>query len=450
MALTRNLGKDVSCSQTGRFFRESAVDTGVGEVCVSLMSGAAKVIPVRASKVPTTYPRSRPSKIVHLTSVHPVFDVRIFHKECRSLARAGYDVILIAVHGRDETFDGVRVKAIPRPTGRLSRMLFTTMQVLRQAIREDADLYHFHDPELIPVGLILRLRGKTVLYDAHEDVSAGVAFKHYIPRLVRRPLAWFVDLIENVSSRCFSARVAATEPISRRFAFRHGRTVVINNYPLSQNDRLVVSKQWAERGLSVAYVGVLSEDRCVNEMVQAMSFLPETMQITLNLAGEFSPPSLAARIASLKGWDRSRFLGTISRTQVAELLSDTRAGLVVFRPEPNNFECAPNKLFEYMQAGIPVIASDFPGFRRVVAEAQCGLLVDPLKPREIAEAIEYLVTHPEEAEQMGGRGREAVSNRFHWAGEERKLLELYQTLLAPRAYMEAPESARGAAVGERK
>ncbi|HUA00192.1 MAG TPA: glycosyltransferase family 4 protein [Candidatus Aquilonibacter sp.] len=388
------------------------------------------------------------AKVVHLTSVHPPFDVRIFHKECRSIARAGYDITLIAPHVRDEIIEGVRLKAIASPSGRLDRMVRGAWRVCREALRQDADLFHFHDPELMPVGLLLRLKGKIVVYDAHEDVLADVAFKHYIPKTLQRPLARLINLFENLSSRCFSARVAATEPIGRRFVFRTGRTVVISNYPSSENESFAPAKPWAERSTSVAYVGVLSADRCIHEIVRAMTLLPKHSPVTLNLAGTFSPARLREQITGRDGWEHVRLHGKIGRPQIAQLLSDVRAGLVVVRPEPNYMECAPNKLFEYMQAGIPVIASDFPGFRRIVNETRCGLLVNPLDPREIADSIAYLVNHPEEAEQMGLRGREAVKARLNWASEERKLLDLYDWLFESRGPVRAQgRRARGSESG---
>jgi glycosyltransferase involved in cell wall biosynthesis len=368
-------------------------------------------------------------KVTHLTTVHPPFDVRIFHKECRSIARAGYDVSLIACHDQDEVRDGVQLKAIPRPSGRLSRMTQSAWAIYREAAGEDSELYHFHDSELIPVGLLMRLRGKKVVYDVHEDVRADMAAKHYIPRLLRRPLTWLVSLIEARAVRYFSAVVPATIPISHRFDSRTYHTVVVSNYPMVDELQPAIQTPWAQRSSSIAYVGILAKDRCASEMVQAMAFLPESLKATLKLAGSFSPQDLRDELAENNGWDRTQFLGILGRVQVAELLGEVRAGLAILRPTPGFLESAPTKIFEYMSAGIPVIASNFPGFRKIVEEAGCGILVDPLDPRSIARAIEYIFHHPEEAEQMGLRGREAVKNRYNWASEERKLLNLYRKLL---------------------
>ncbi len=366
--------------------------------------------------------------VTHLTTVHPPFDARIFYKECKSIARAGYDVTLIASHDRDELREGVRIHALPKIHSRLSRMIWGAWTIYREAIRQDADLYHFHDPELLPVGLLLRMRGKMVVYDVHEDVSADVAAKHYIPRAFRRPVAWTVGTLESLSSRLFSGVVAATTTISRRFAQGQHR-VVVSNYPILQEFQTADPPVWQHRSLAVGYVGVLARDRCLPELIQAMSLLPEGLQATLKLAGNFSPFTLREELAETKGWERTCVMGVLDRAGVAGLLADVRAGLVVLKPTPAYLESAPVKMFEYMAAGIPIIASDFPRFREIVKGAMCGLLVQPDDPAGIAGAIEFILTHPEEAEGMGKRGHDAVVRKYNWASEERKLLHLYRILL---------------------
>lgn len=369
------------------------------------------------------------NKIAHLTSVHSPFDVRIFHKECKSLVRAGYEVTLIACHEKDETREGVRIRAVPKAAGRLSRMIRVVCSVYREAVRLNADLYHFHDPELLPVGLLLRMRGKVVVYDVHEDVSADVARKHYIPRGLRRFSASAVSLLETLAARFFSAVVPATPSISRRFASLRQPRVVVSNYPVLEEFHAAAPVAWTCRSPAIGYVGVLSRDRGIAEITQALSLLSPSFQVTLKLAGTFSPPSFREELAALNGWGQTQFLGTLDRAGVVDLLSEVRAGLVVLQPTPAFLDSVPIKMFEYMCAGIPVIASDFPGFAEIMNEERCGLLVDPHDPRTIAQAIEFVLAHPEEAEEMGRRGREAVMTKYNWAGEERKLIQLYRSLL---------------------
>ncbi|HEX4076395.1 MAG TPA: glycosyltransferase family 4 protein [Candidatus Acidoferrales bacterium] len=370
-------------------------------------------------------------RVAHLTSVHSPFDVRIFHKECKSLVRAGYDVTLIASHDRDEMVDGVRVKAMPRSTGRLARMLFTTRAILRQAIREDADLYHFHDPELIPAALLLRFRKKRVIYDVHENVPADVSAKHYIPQPFRQLVAWIAGWIEIRAARHFSGVVPATSEICRRFEFRSTGVALIRNYP-SICEAPTDPIPWSRRTPSIVYAGLLSEGRCIKEILQAMALLPTTLEATATFAGAFSPPSYASDIAGVAVGHRAKFLGFVDRVGVARLFDEGRVGLCLCRPTLCYLESAPTKIFEYMQAGIPVIASDFPAFRAIVGTARCGVLVNPLDPPAIARVIEYLLTHPAEAEEMGRRGQEAARRTFNWASEEGKLLDLYEDLLDDR------------------
>ena len=249
-------------------------------------------------------------------------------------------------------------------------MIWGAWAVYREAIRQDADLYHFHDPELLLVGLLLRMRGKMVVYDVHEDVSADVAAKHYIPKAFRRPLACTVSAIESLSFRLFSGVVAATTTISQRFSVRDEHQVVVSNYPILQEFQPVAPPAWHHRSIAVAYVGVLSRDRCLPESIQAMSLLPEGLQATLKLAGNFSPSTLREELTGVTGWARTCVMGVLDRAGVAGLLADVRAGLVVLKPTPAYLESAPVKMFEYMAAGVPVIASDFPRFREIVEGAE--------------------------------------------------------------------------------
>lgn len=373
--------------------------------------------------------RTKRAKVVHLTSVHPTLDVRIFYKECTSLAKAGYEVTLVGPHSKDEVVDGIRIKAVPHPRGRVSRVTLTGWQVYREAVRQGADVYHFHDPELIPAGLLLRMRGKKVIYDIHEDLPDDFQEKHYLPKRLRPALAWLVGCLEKVACRRFSALTPATPTIAERLRPLNSNTVVLNNYVVLQEFARPFEITWSKRSFSLAYVGVIAPERGIRQIVQAMQLLPDGLQATLKIAGAFSPPSFKDEVANLPGWERVEALGVLDRAAIVGLLGNVRAGLVILHPEARFLWSKPIKLFEYMFAGIPVIASDFPVCREIVAASGCGLLVDPLSPKAIAEAVEHVLTHPEEAEAMGRRGRTAVERYYNWESEELKLLKLYSGLV---------------------
>jgi len=368
-------------------------------------------------------------RVVHFTSVHTPFDIRIFHKECRSLAAAGYDVSFVVPHIRDEIAADVTIKAIPKSHSRLSRMTKTVWKAFRQAEKLRAEIYHFHDSELIPLALLLRFLGRKVVYDIHEDVPRDILSKDYLPRHLRQPIAWIVERIENFSCRLFSGLVTATPFIAERFGRLNGHTVVIHNYPRLRELAPSTGVAWQQRLRAVTYVGGILPDRGIRELVTAMSLLPQDLDVTLQLAGEFFPAAFKEELSLLPGWSKVEALGLLDRTRIATLLGSVRAGIVAFLPEPNHVYALPHKLFEYMSAGIPVIASDFPLWRKIVHDIGAGLMVDPSDPKSLADAIAFVMTHSDEAEAMGRRGREAVEKYYNWEQEQKKLLHFYSDLI---------------------
>lgn len=372
--------------------------------------------------------------MVHLTSVHGHQDTRIFHKECRSLAEAGHQVALIVPHDRELTVDGVRIIGITRPRGRLSRMTLTLWRVWRAALAEQADAYHFHDPELIGVGLLLKLAGRRVIYDVHEDVPLQILSKRWIPRLLRRPLAFVAAALEWLATACFDGIVAATPAIARKFPPKKCATV--QNFPIlvrTRSPRGAVP--FAERENLIVYAGGISTIRGARQMVEAMALLPPELGARLVLAGAFMPASLEDELRALPGWTAVEYVGYLSQDGVRALLARCRVGLALLHPVPNYVECYSTKSFEYMEAGLPVVASDFPLWREVLAAAGGALLVDPLDPRQIAAAIRHLLTHPADAEQMGRLGQAAVRERYRWDREARRLLGFYAALGSPHDHV---------------
>lgn len=373
-------------------------------------------------------------KVCVVTTVHSASDTRVFHKQVKTLSEAGYEVTLIAQ--RPETpvqrvpVANIRVKELRTPRNRLDRMLRLSVEAFRWAWREQADIYHFHDPELLFVGLLLRVLGKKVIYDVHEDVPLQVLSKPWIPLPLRHMVSWIVRFLEGSLSRFFSAVVTVTPCIAERFAVNGCEVVLVQNYPnLNElQSRFCDAVAEPTRRQSVIYIGGITAIRGIREMVEAIGRLQSSLNITLILAGRFDDARLEEEMRSVPDWERVRFVGWIDRYQVRELLSQAMAGLVLFHPEPNHITAQPNKLFEYMAAGIPVIASDFPLWREMVERHDCGLLVNPLAPGEVAEAIRYFAENPDICKTMGDNGRRAVEQIYNWESEAKKLLALYETL----------------------
>ncbi len=369
-------------------------------------------------------------KVVHLSSTHLADDARIFAKECVSLAQAGYAVSLVVPDNRFVTKDGkpirrqgVDIVAVKRKSGLVGRLLSTTAAVMLAGVKLKADVYHFHDPELIPLSLLLRLMGKRVVYDVHEDLPRDITTREWIPRALRSPIAAAAEAVEWIAGKAMSGVVAATPTIAKRFPGK--RTALVQNFALftefTTGDALPLTERQG-----VAFVGTICADRCAVEMVDAMGRLPPSAHsATLLLAGGIETTPLRERMQASPGWPRVDYRGRLDRAGVQRLLGESRVGLALYYPTQNYLDTQPVKLFEYMAAGIPVITADFPYHRGIIEQHGCGVCIPPQDPDAIAAALAWVFAHPEEAEAMGRRGREAVKNIYNWSHEERALLQLY-------------------------
>ncbi len=368
-----------------------------------------------------------PGRVAHLTSVHSVFDVRIFQKECRSLAKAGYEVVLIAPHHQSETVDGVRIEPVRGNASRRRRMTTTALDVWRKAMETRADLYHFHDPELLPVGVLLKAAGKRVIYDAHENVAKDILNKPWMAASSRQAVSKGTAALEWLSCKTFDAIIAATPAIANLFPAN--KTVLVQNYPRSEEFLTKTSVPFSERRNTVLYLGGIEGLKGAREMVAAMAKVPERLAAKLLLLGNLEGPELASDLARSPGWQHTQHLGFQGRPEVARIASHAKVGLVLFHPAPNYDDSQPNKLFEYMSAGLPVIASNFPHWKELIERIDGGLTVDPLDPAAIARAITWVLENPAKAEAMGKRCQAAVRSTYNWATQEQSLLRIYERIL---------------------
>lgn len=370
----------------------------------------------------------RMAKVVHVTSVHPALDNRILFKECRSLRQAGHEVVLVAPHARDEVVDGVRIRAFPRAAGRLARMTRGVRDALALCAEEAGDLYHFHDPELMPGMMRFARAGRPVIFDMHENVVADIRSKAWIPGVLRAVVARAVALGMRTWLRDMRV-VFAEHAYAGDYPWIDGGVTVLN---LPRLDELLRVGAVRAPGFRVAYVGSITAQRGSLLTLEALRRLRDQgVDVGLDcvgLATEEHEAELRA-FASRHGLRGVVVHGYRTPDRAYDIAARCHAGLAVLDDDENLRQSYPTKLFEYMALGLPVIVSDFPLWRGVVDDAGCGLCIPPSDPDALASAIALLADDPVNAARMGARGRDAASARFRWETEEAKLLALYAELI---------------------
>lgn len=365
-------------------------------------------------------------KVCHLSSVHHRYDTRVLLKECTSLYNHGYEVHLVVADGKGfENYNGIKIHDVGKSKGRLSRFFNTTKAVYEKGLEMDADIYHFHDAELMPSGIKLKKKGKKVIYDSHEDLPRQLMSKHYISFLLRKPLSVIIEWYEDYAVKKFDFIITATPHIQKRFAKLNKTSLDVNNYPLL-SELNTEATDWDGKKNEVCYIGSITQIRGLEEVIDAMEPLEG---IRLNLAGSFSPQSFKESLESRKGWQKTNFLGQINRDEVKRVLRESQAGIVTFLPFGNHTHSQPNKLFEYMAQGIPLVASNFDLWKAIIEKVDCGICIDPNDSKAISDAIQVLLSDKTIAKQMGENGRDAVLTTYNWESEEKKLIQIYKELI---------------------
>ena len=363
-------------------------------------------------------------KVCHMTSAHGQEDTRIFHKECVSLRTLGYDVYLVS-KGKTYNKDGVHIVGVENPgDGRIKRMLFSTKSVYKAALAIDADIYHAHDPELLPILLKLKKQGKKTVFDSHEHTVGAISEKEYIPRWLRPFVQWAYESYQTYVCKKMDAVVTATPNVTAYFKAK-GCNLVIDlcNFPILKSFH---EPNYAAR--TVSFAGGINKQWNHEAVISAIDEIPDCQYL---LCG-FSSEDYLNRLRCLHGWSRVQFCGRVSHENVADILRQSSVGVSLLTPGANtdweNGNLANTKIFEEMMAALPVVCTDFIRWRDFINQWDCGICVNPSNENEIKNAISELINDPEKARRMGLNGRLAVETAFNWATEEKKLEKLYDRL----------------------
>lgn len=375
-------------------------------------------------------------KICHITSAHPRYDTRILLKECISLKEKGYDVHLIVNDQEEnEVYKGVKIHSTNRIYfNRIMRMCFGVRNVYSIAKRINADVYHLHDPELLTIALILKRKGKKVIFDSHEAYYLQIQQKKYIPFLFRNIISKAYRLFEKIILKQIDAVICPGTIMGKNIFKPFARkTVFIDNLPKLEDIKRnlgCLSKDDKKNFREICYVGSLSKERGTTNLVLAAY----RANAVLYLAGKFSSQEYESELKKMNEYKCVKYLGYLDKKEIYKLYNKVSIGMCTLLGvgQYNKGDNLPTKVYEYMLGGLPVILSDFPYNRKMVEKFDFGIVVNPECIKEITNKINLLLEDSKMRKRMAENGRNLVLEKLNWKEEEKKLLNLYETLLSKK------------------
>jgi glycosyltransferase involved in cell wall biosynthesis len=368
-------------------------------------------------------------KISMLTTTHPYTDGRIFQKEARSLAKK-HAVTIIAPCDIPDRFDeaGITIITVKKSKSLLFHPL-TILRIFLVARKVDTDVFHCHEPDSFFIGLLLKLfTGLPVIYDVHEhwpdELPFDMGFQYGTP--FQKRLTWVLDYMELYLSIYADGVITVCECLAERFRNKGINSIIVANYSIANRDLPYNPEMSGKTIINVAanmhsFYGVQEGIVAVNRIRHKHPVLSLTLigNIRVNLEDIIPGDNKADWISTT---------GFLPYQQMYHEINKGSIGLVLIQPIHYHISIAlPNKLFDYMLMGLPVVASDLPEIRRVVEDADCGILVNPTDIDAIAKALDYLLSNPEEARRMGENGRKAVIEKYNWGNMEKVLIDFYET-----------------------
>lgn len=361
-------------------------------------------------------------RVCHVTCGHTPTDGRIFQRECRTLAFR-YEVFLIAPNTEDYEKDGVSVKGVTLRGGKIGK-LFHMQPILQKAIEIDADIYQLHEPELLPIGRKLKNRGKKVIFDSHEDAPQQLAEKTWIPSILRKPLASMYTKYEKRVLKHFDAVVSVTPSIVERLRIINPSTYMITNYPEYQD-----IEDLRKFGPNICFAGGISPQWMHDVVIDSL----DELDVHYLLAGKVQNESFFEKLKQSRNWPKVDFKGLLPHNEVGHLMEESSAGIALNDYVANvgykMGSLGNTKLFEYMMAGIPVIATDFVLWKEIVEQYDCGTCVNPHDVQAIRNAIDFYINNPDKARKQGDNGRRAVAEKYCWATQVPVLFEMYEKVI---------------------
>jgi glycosyltransferase involved in cell wall biosynthesis len=373
-------------------------------------------------------------KICHITSGHFVWENRIFKKECSSLVANDYDVTLIGIDkiSYKDVKNGVKRIALSIPVkNKLQRMLKRSKAVYKESLKINADIYHFHDIELFPYGLMLKKKGAKVIFDCHEDYFEYFKDVKWYPKIIGIIISIIIKIIFKKYLKKFDAVITVTPHIIDKFAQYTDHLYMITNYPIIDGNNVPSFSQrdYLNRDNELIYAGILHPRSNQEITLEAIS---KTPNIKYNIAGLIFDDYKKV-LFKIPYWNKVNYLGYIALEDLEKVYKKSTIAIILLDYMGNvgykNGSMGVVKVFEYMKFGLPIICTDFEVWEKMIIDKyNCGICVNPKNTDEVQKAIQYLCENKEIAYQMGQNAQKAVIEEFNWNTQSKVLLEIYQNL----------------------
>jgi len=372
-------------------------------------------------------------RVCHLSPVQRARDERAFARESLPAVAYGLQFAILGPHSITGKVDHIEFVPIPKSRNLALRLLLS-VRMLYWALRQDADIYHVHSPELVATGLALKLLfGKCVVYDSREDFPSMMLTKTYLPARWRKLTSRIVGQVEKLAARFLNGVITADSG-SLRPLVRTGksRKLVLYNFP---NLKFFPASEPTSKLFDLVYRGGLAERAGTFVLLEAVRLLAEQrINARLLLFGYTdnveSEHKLRDTLISLGIEELVTLRGRIPHEAMARTLSEARIAVCPLQRIPKFMNNIPVKVFESWACGLAVIATDLPPIRPFFQRGKLGLLVKPGDPKDLAKAIGRLLTAPELIEEYGRRARQTVLQRYNTSAEIHKLVNLYGEVLA--------------------
>ena len=370
-------------------------------------------------------------KICHITSVHQRYDTRIFYKECQTLAKYFQVNLIVNDEKEDEIINEVKIFSTNfSPKNRYQRMFVSIRKIKRLALEIDAEIYHLHDPELLRIVRFLKRKKKKVIFDSHEDYVSTIGIKEWIPKIFRRIILLFYKKYEERIVKKLDGAIACYHQTKERYDNYIENVDLVFNFPIITNHNPKISTISENKNV-IGYAGQIAEQWSHHFLIQSFEYTKNNVKYLL--AGSADEEYLRI-LKGHKRWSNVDFKGKIHFDNVIEEIyykSSIGVALLDYIPQCQTTvgNLSNTKLFEYMFYKLPVICTDFDLWRNIVEGENCGILVNPRKPEEIAKAIDFLCDNSEKAKQMGENGHNAIISKYNWENDSKKLLKVYEEII---------------------